>query len=148
MKTALVAVALLALALPGVAFAHASVRATQPSYRERLERAPRSVWVRFDQGVKALPNSIVVQSASGTVVSGVTPNGTDAHVMSTRLRSLPRGAYTVRWHAIRPTATSSRASGRSASALPRRRRPRRTEHPARRAPSTSSAGRTSSRSCC
>ncbi len=100
MRKALVAVALLALALPGVAFAHASVRATQPSYRERLERGPRTVWVHFDQGVKALPNSIVVQSASGTVVSGVTRNGADAHVMSARLRSLPRGAYTVRWHAV------------------------------------------------
>ena len=92
MRKALVAVALLALAVPGVAFAHASVRATQPSYRERLERAPRAVWVRFDQDVKALPNSIVVQSATGAVVSGVTRNAADPHVMSTRLRSLPRGA--------------------------------------------------------
>ncbi len=100
MRKALVAVALLALALPSVAFAHASVRATQPSYRERLDRAPRTVWVRFDQVVKALPNSIVVQSASGKVVSGVTRNEADAHVMTTRLRSLPRGAYTVRWHAV------------------------------------------------
>ncbi len=100
MRRAFVAVALLALALPGAAFAHASVRATQPSYRERLDRAPRTVWVRFDQGVKALPNSIVVQSASGTVVSGVARTGADPHVMSTRLRSLPRGAYTVRWHAV------------------------------------------------
>ena len=148
MKTALVAVALLALALPGVAFAHASVRATQPSYRERLERAPRSVWVRFDQGVKALPNSIVVQSASGTVVSGVTTNGTDAHVMSTRLRSLPRGAYTVRWHAVSSdghVVSGVWTFGVGVAAPP----PTKAYGASgRRAPSTSSAGRTSSRSCC
>jgi len=100
MRKALVVVSLLALAMPAVAFAHASVRATQPSYRESLERAPRTVRVRFDQGVKALPNSIVVQSSSGSVVSGVTKNDADPHVMSTRVRSLPRGAYTVRWHAV------------------------------------------------
>jgi copper transport protein len=100
MRKALVAVSLLALALPGVAFAHAGVRATQPSYRERLERGPRTVWVRFDQAVKALPNSIVVRSAAGTVVSGTTESAADPHTISTRVRSLPRGAYTVRWHAV------------------------------------------------
>jgi copper transport protein len=100
MRKALVAVSLLALALPGVAFAHAGVRATQPSYRERLERGPRTVWVRFDQGVKALPNSIVVRSAAGTVVSGATESAADPHAIWTRVRSLPRGAYTVRWHAV------------------------------------------------
>jgi copper transport protein len=100
MRRAVLIAVLAALALPGVAFAHASVRATQPSYRERLERAPRTVWVRFDQGVKALPDSIVVRSSTGTVVSGVTRSAADAHTMSTRLKSLPRGAYTVRWHAI------------------------------------------------
>jgi copper transport protein len=100
MRKALVAVSLLALALPGVAFAHAGVRATQPSYRERLERGPRTVWVRFDQAVKALPNSIVVQSAAGTVVSGATESAADPHAIWTRVRSLPRGAYTVRWHAV------------------------------------------------
>jgi copper transport protein len=100
MRKALALAILGALALPGLAFAHASVRATQPTYRERLDRAPRVVWVRFDQGVKALPDSIVVQSATGKVVSEVTRGAADPHVMSARLRSLPRGAYTVRWHAI------------------------------------------------
>jgi len=100
MRKALLVGLVAALVLPGVAFAHASVRATQPSYRERLERAPRTVSVRFDQGVKALPDSIVVRSATGTIVSGVTRNAADPHVMSVPLKSLPRGAYTVRWHAL------------------------------------------------
>jgi copper transport protein len=100
MRKALVLAALVALAFPAVAFAHASVRATSPSYRQRLDRAPRTVWVRFDQGVKAFPNSIVVDSANGVVVSGVTHSGADPHLMLTKLRELPRGAYTVRWHAL------------------------------------------------
>jgi copper transport protein len=100
MRRALALAFLAALVVPGAAFAHASVRATHPTYRERLDRAPRVVSVQFDQGVKALPNSIVVQSATGRVVSGVTRSGSDPHLMSTRLKSLPRGAYTVRWHAI------------------------------------------------
>jgi copper transport protein len=100
MRKALLLVMLAALVLPGTAFAHASVRATQPSYRERLEQGPRRVWVRFDQGVKALPDSIVVRAASGAIVSGATRSGIDPHVMSTRLKSLPAGAYTVRWHAL------------------------------------------------
>ena len=75
MRRALALVVLLVLVAPASAFAHASVLETKPSYRERLERAPRTVWVRFDQGVKALPNSIVVLSADGTVVSRATRNG-------------------------------------------------------------------------
>jgi copper transport protein len=100
MRKALVLVFLFALAAPAAAFAHASVRATQPSYRERLDAPPRTVWLRFDQGVKALPNSIVVLSANGTVVSGVTRAEADPHTIVTTLKTLPKGAYTVRWHAL------------------------------------------------
>src|SRR5262249_42237133 len=81
MRRAIVLVSLFALVAPAAAFAHASVRATQPSYRQRLEQQPRTAWVRFDQAVKALPNSIVVRSAKGKVVSGVTRNGTDPHLI-------------------------------------------------------------------
>ena len=100
MRRAVAFVCLLALAAPASAFAHASVRATQPSYKQRVEQAPRAVWVRFDQGVKALSNSIVVVSSNGTVVSGPTRNGTDPHLIAAKLKTLPKGAYTVRWHAI------------------------------------------------
>lgn len=91
---------LLALAAPASAFAHATVRATQPSYRQRLDEPPRTVWVRFDQGVKAFPNSIVVTTADGTVVSGATRSDADPDTMRVTLRTLAKGAYTVRWHAL------------------------------------------------
>ncbi len=100
MRRALALVALLALVAPASAFAHASVFETKPSYRQRLDVPPRTVWVRFDQGVKALPNSIVVVSSEGRVVSGTTRAGADPRMIVTTLKTLPKGAYTVRWHAL------------------------------------------------
>jgi copper transport protein len=100
MRRAAAVVALLALVAPASAFAHASVRATQPSYREELEQAPKTVRVRFDQVVKAFPNSVVVLSADGAVVSRATRSAADPHVILTMVKTLPKGAYTVRWHAL------------------------------------------------
>ena len=58
------------------------------------------MWVRFDQGVTAFPNSIVVLSPTGTVLSGATRNTADPRVVVAPVKTLPRGAYTVRWHAL------------------------------------------------
>src|SRR5207247_6530896 len=100
MRLALCVAALVALAAPASAFAHASVKQTYPSYRQRLDAAPRAVWIRFDQGVKAFPNSIVVMTAKGRVVSGATRGESDPHTIIVQLRGLAKGAYTVRWHAL------------------------------------------------
>ena len=91
-RAAVVFVALLALAAPAAAYAHAVVRSTQPAYLERFEHPPRTVWVRFDQGVKAFTDSIVVRSSNGVVVSGPTRSDENGHRMTTTLRKLPRGA--------------------------------------------------------
>jgi len=99
-KRALVLVALFVLAIPANAFAHASVRATSPSYRQRVEAAPQTVSVRFDQSVKTFPNSIVVLSSTGKVLSGTTRSGSDPRLVVVPVKMLPRGAYTVRWHAM------------------------------------------------
>ncbi len=93
-------VALCALAAPASAFAHATVRATFPTYRERFERAPKQVRLTFDQEVKAFPNSIVVRTANGRIVSRLTRTLPDARTMMVPLDALPKGAYTVRWHAL------------------------------------------------
>jgi copper transport protein len=91
---------LAALAAPANAFAHASVRQTFPTYRERLERAPHVVRLTFDQGVKAFPDSIVVRTATGRLVSGAAHTLADPHTIVAPLRTLPKGAYTIRWHAL------------------------------------------------
>ena len=57
--------------------------------------------MRFDQGVKALPNSIVVRDARRHGRLGGDARRTPIRTRSsTTLRTLPRGAYTVRWHAL------------------------------------------------
>jgi copper transport protein len=100
MRRALALASLLALAAPAAAFAHASVLKTHPTYRQRLESTPGTVSVLFDQGVKTFSNSIVVQTAKGVVVSGRTRSGSDPAMIVTSLKRVPRGAYTVRWHAM------------------------------------------------
>jgi copper transport protein len=67
----------------------------------RVEVPPRSIVLRFDQAVTATPTSIVVRTANGTLVSAVARSGRDHRLIVARLREgLPRGAYTVRWHAL------------------------------------------------
>src|SRR5947208_278991 len=82
------------------AFAHAALEHAGPSIRQRVQIAPTRLWLRFDQRVKPLPNSIVVYTASGTIVSGPARNERDPRYVQVSLRKIPRGAYTVRWHVI------------------------------------------------
>ena len=96
---ALVAAALVALAAPTSALAHAVLLERVPTYGARLAAAPRSVSLRFDQTVDVFPNSIDVRSASGRVMAaGPTRTQDQGREVVVPLRRLPRGAYTVRWH--------------------------------------------------
>jgi copper transport protein len=88
----------LALALPAQAFAHANLDSTSPKYRERLQAAPRSVVLHFDQAVQAQPNAIVVKNQFGKTLSRTAR--ARGQQVSVPLRSLPRGPYTVRWHVL------------------------------------------------
>ena len=91
-------VGLIALALPAQAFAHANLDSTSPKYQQRLTTAPRAVALTFDQAVKAEPNAIQVKNRFGKALSGTArANG---ETVTVPLRSLPRGAYTVRWHVL------------------------------------------------
>jgi copper transport protein len=98
MKRLLLVAALLALAFPSQAFAHATLEKTHPGFRERVERAPRTITLQFDQFVTAVPGSIRVYSERGSV--GVVRVRTDGRYLKGSLPRLPTGAYTVRWHAV------------------------------------------------
>jgi copper transport protein len=98
MKRLLLAGVLLALLSPAQAFAHATLLHTSPSFRERLSASPQKVTLRFDQYVKALPGS--VQLFSTTRALPVSHVGVDGLTLEASLPRLPRGAYTVRWHAL------------------------------------------------
>jgi copper transport protein len=91
-------VALVALAFPATAFAHANLDSTSPKFRQRVERAPAAVVLHFDQNVQAQPNAIDVKNAFGKTFSGTSK----AYGQEVRLplKRLPRGAYTVRWHVL------------------------------------------------
>jgi copper transport protein len=100
MRRVLLLCSFFALAFPAGALAHATLKAEQPQFRERFEASPARVVLRFDQGVDALANSIVVYDVRGKIVSEQARNGADPRTVLAPLRRLPRGAYTVRWHAV------------------------------------------------
>jgi copper transport protein len=92
--------ALLALAFPAAASAHATLERTSPAYGTRVNQSPKAVVLTFDQSVDILPNAIHVYSAHGAILSGTTVASADHRTISVPVRTLPRGGYTVRWRAI------------------------------------------------
>jgi copper transport protein len=100
-RVAAAVVAVVALALPGAAWAHAALLHTTPAVGQRLASSPRAVTLSFDQSVKVLPNGIRVYDGSGRLVSGVARGvPRNASEVEVALRQLPKGAYTVRWSTI------------------------------------------------
>jgi copper transport protein len=91
-------VALVALALPSSAFAHASLVHKSPTYRERLASPPTQIVLGFDQTIELLPKAIVVLDARGHDLAGQTRLRSRSLVAP--LHTLPRGPYTVRWRAM------------------------------------------------
>jgi copper transport protein len=99
-RRALLAVALVALALPAAASAHASLSSSVPGFRDRLEQSPTRVVLRFSQVIQPIPNGIVVQNENGRVVSLPAALGTDRRSLIALLHPLARGAYAVRWQTM------------------------------------------------
>ncbi len=97
-------VALVALAFPASAAAHATLRHATPSFRAELERAPRQVTLQFDQPV-TLPTIHVYDMRGREHAGRALPTGTG---IVAPVRGLKRGVYTVRWHA---TSADSHAIG-------------------------------------
>jgi copper transport protein len=97
-RRAVLVVAFAALAWPSAAFAHAALLHESPTFREKLDRTPRSVILRFDQEVDVLPNAVVVLDNRGDDLA--LPAHTVPRGLVAPLRSLPRGRYTVRWKAM------------------------------------------------
>jgi copper transport protein len=99
MRAALAAAVLVALTLPASALAHANLLERTPTYAAKLEKSPRAVSLRFDQGVDVFAKGIDVRSSTGRVVTaGPAHSIEDGRVATVSLRRLPKGAYTVRWN--------------------------------------------------
>ena len=98
MKRLLVIGAALSLVFPAQALGHATLLQTTPEFRERLPASPQKIVLLFDQYVQRLPGSVQLYSSSGSVgVERVIVRGRSVTAWVPRL---PRGAYTVRWHAM------------------------------------------------
>lgn len=89
-----------ALILPAGAPAHADLDSASPGYRQRLQRNPPTVALRFSMPVTAFRNSIEVRSANGLLVSARARPARDPRTVIATLRDLASGAYTVRWHIL------------------------------------------------
>jgi copper transport protein len=98
MKRLVLTIATLALAFPAQALAHATLEQSSPGFRERLASSPRVVTLSFDQYIKALPGSVQLFSASKAIP--VKRVWADRFVLKASVPRLPRGPYTVRWHAL------------------------------------------------
>ncbi|MGH3004198.1 MAG: copper resistance protein CopC [Gaiellaceae bacterium] len=98
MRRVIVAAVLLALALPAAASAHATLLATTPRFGTELRSGPTAIRLRFDQRVKVLPGAVKVLSSSGRDFAGAVR--VDGRSVVAAVRTLPRGAYTVRWQAV------------------------------------------------
>jgi copper transport protein len=90
--------ALVALAFPAAASAHATLRSTTPHYASEVASAPHTIALHFDQKVKLLPHAVKVLDANGhDYALGAKSVGTN---VVAQVRPLPRGGYTVRWQGI------------------------------------------------
>jgi copper transport protein len=89
-----------ALAVPAAASAHASLLATTPSFRERVDASPQRVWLHFTEAVDRVALSLRVYSASGRVVSGRPRRLGGNRTVVAPVHRLPPGGYTVRWQAL------------------------------------------------
>jgi copper transport protein len=98
LKRLVLTAATLALVLPAQALAHSTLERASPGFRQELDSSPRLVTLSFDQYVKALPGSVQLFSATQAVP--VKRIWTDRFVLKASLPRLPKGPYTVRWHAL------------------------------------------------
>jgi copper transport protein len=96
----LLAAALVALAFPAAASAHATLISVAPGVNQRLERSPAQVRLTFDQSVEALGDAIRVYDTKGKLLSRRTVTSADKRTIRTPVARLPRGGYTIRWRVV------------------------------------------------
>jgi methionine-rich copper-binding protein CopC len=140
-KKLLSVAALVALALPAAASAHATLKSEFPGFQQRLESGPKLVRLQFDQIVQ-LPVVEVLDAHGLNHAARAVVSGTEVRV---EVASLPAGAYTIRWHVLSSdghVVSGVWTFGVRVAAPP----PRPTARAAPREPSTSCAGSTSWRS--
>jgi copper transport protein len=106
------ALALLSLAVPAAASAHAVLEQTMPRQGATVKQQPSSVAFYFDESVEASFGAVKVFNSSGNEVQAgevVRPNGRSDGVATKLEPNLPDGTYTATYHVI--SADSHPVSG-------------------------------------
>jgi copper transport protein len=97
----LIVAALLALAAPQAAFAHATLTTTTPPDGAVLKRSPAHVELRFDEAVSAPFGAVRVIDGNGNRLdAGATSRPNDRTIVVALPNALPRGTYTIAWRVI------------------------------------------------
>jgi copper transport protein len=96
MKRLAVWLGVVALLAPAAAQAHATLKAESPGFAQELARAPDTVKLHFDQFV-TFPSIEVLDTAGRNYAGTAVSNGLN---VVAPVRRLPKGDYTVRWHAL------------------------------------------------
>ncbi len=91
-------VALVALAFPAGASAHATLQSTTPKFGTEQQKAPVLIRLHFDQHVKILPGAIKVLNGVGRNFAGTA--AAEGNDVIASVRPLKLGVYTVRWQAV------------------------------------------------
>jgi copper transport protein len=89
--------AAVALLVPAAASSHATLVHTQPGFQQELASPPRVVRLQFDQSVQ-FPVIQVLSNVTGRNYAGAAHTGD--RTMYAPVRRIPKGAYTIRWHAL------------------------------------------------
>jgi len=96
-----VAVAAIALAVPGTALAHVTLLSSEPVTQSRVDTPPTEIRLRFSQPVTITGNAVQVLAPDGTVLSGTSRTEDDDYVVVAPVSRLVDGTgYTVRWRVI------------------------------------------------
>jgi len=85
-----------ALVSPAAASAHATLRSEFPGFQQELGSSPAVVRLHFDQLVQ-LPTIEVLDTNGVNHAARTVAHGRD---VTAKVRMLPRGAYTIRWHVL------------------------------------------------
>ena len=97
----LAAAALIVLAAPPAALAHANLIRSDPPSGVVLDSAPSEVDLYFDDSVRAQPGTKAIRNRGGVSVLGGSPHVVGSRELVIPLRgTLPRGDYTVLWRAL------------------------------------------------
>jgi copper transport protein len=100
MKRLLLTAVLAALAVPGVARAHAILLQTSPANHATVARSPRDVLVTFDDSVRLGRGNAAVANDTGESILGGAATVAGRSVVLPLRPDLPNGDYSVRWSIV------------------------------------------------